>query len=459
MESERLLYLDNLKAVLIALIIAMHAALGYVGLIEVWTYSNARETTLHPVVEMVLLVALSPFGFFLIALLFLVAGLLTPGSHDRKGGRRFVEDRLLRLGVPLALYVFLVQPALVYAVAHPFGDAYGSFWQEYLGAERQIDTGPLWFVGVLLVYSLAYAAWRRVAGPDRPAPRPPTLRTLVVLVLVVAPTSFVVRLVYPYGGESGVTDLNLWEWPACIAVFVLGIRAARYDWAHEIPDGLVRPSRWLTALAVASMTVLLYVAGSREVVEEMFGGWSWYAVAFACIAMLVVFGPVWLLDLARRRLGHPLPWGEQLGRSAYGAFMLQTVFLLGLAVALRPVPFPAEVKALAPGGRRRGGGVLRRGLAAHPAGARDGTRHLSDRLLPRNSAITVSPARTVTSYSPERPRSATSRAWASSTWPRRAGSRKSISKPAATVTGPRELHASANAESARDATRPPWHRS
>jgi hypothetical protein len=343
----RLLHLDNLKVVLIALIIALHAVLGYVGLFEAWTYSEMRETTLHPVVEMVLLVVLSPFGFFLIALLFLVAGLLTPGSYDRKGSRQFVIDRLLRLGVPFAAYVFLVQPVLVYAVAHPFGDASGTFWQEYLGAERQIDTGPLWFVGVLLVYSLAYAGWRRLQAPSRRAPRPPTLRTLVVSALVVAPTSFVVRLVYPYGGESGVTDLNLWEWPACIAVFVLGLRAARSGWVRDVPADLVRPSRVLTAIAVVAMTALLYVVGARDTVEEMFGGWNTYAAAFACIeALLVVFGPVWLLDLSSRRLDRPLPWGEQLGRSAYGAFMLQTLFLLGLAVALRPVPFPAEAKAV-----------------------------------------------------------------------------------------------------------------
>jgi hypothetical protein len=347
MRTSRLLYLDNLKVVLIALIIVLHAFLGYVGLVQAWTWSNVRETTLHPVVEMVLMVGLSPFGFFLIALLFLVAGLLTPGSHDRKGGRRFVLDRLLRLGAPFALYVFLVQPVLVYAVAHPFGDAAGTFWQEYLGAEKQVDTGPLWFVGVLLVYSLAYAGWRRLRDPGSRTSRPPTARTLVGSAQVVAPASFLVRLVYPYGGEAGFTDLNLWEWPACIAVFVLGIRAARHDWVRRVPRDLVRLSRRLTWTGVVAMTALLYVTGSRDVVEDLFGGWSWYAVAFACIeAVLVVFGPVWLLDLARRRLDVHLPWGEQLARSAYGAFMLQTAFLLGIAVALRPVALPAEAKAV-----------------------------------------------------------------------------------------------------------------
>jgi hypothetical protein len=170
---------------------------------------------------------------------------------------------------------------------------------------------------------------------------------LAVLAVVVAPASFVVRLAYPYGGESGVTDLNLWEWPACIAVFTLGVRAARCDWVHAVPADLVRVSRLLTAVAVVAMTALLYVTGARDTVDAMLGGWSWYAVAFACIeAVLVVLGPVWMLDVSRRRLEVRLPWGEQLGRSAYGAFMLQTVFHLGLAVALRPVSLPAEVKAV-----------------------------------------------------------------------------------------------------------------
>ena len=96
---------------------------------------------------------------------------MTPSSYERKGARRVVGDRLLRLGVPFLAYVFMVQPTLVYALEHPLGDAPGSYWEEYLGAERQIDAGPLWFVGVLLlIYSLGYAAWPR--WRDRAAHEP-----------------------------------------------------------------------------------------------------------------------------------------------------------------------------------------------------------------------------------------------------------------------------------------------
>lgn len=352
--STRLTYLDNLKVVLIATIIALHGILGYTGTLEVWTYTELREVTLNPAVEVTLLVFVSPFGFFLIALLFLVAGLLTPTSYDRKGTRRFVLDRLLRLGVPFVAYVFVVQPVATYAVEHPLGDAPGSFWQEYLGAERQIDTGPLWFVGVLLIFSLGYAAWRhwgrptggRHAGTLRLA-RPVTLRTLVLLAAVVAPSSFLVRLVYPYGSEAGFSDLNLWEWPACLAVFGTGVVAARQGWLESVPADVARRSRTVTLVAVAGMTALLAVAGATDSAEDAFGGLHWLGVVFVVIeAMLTVFGSVWLLSVAQHRLRRHHRFGPALSRSAYAAFMLQTVFLLALAMALRPIDVPAEVKAL-----------------------------------------------------------------------------------------------------------------
>jgi hypothetical protein len=49
------------------------------------------------------------------------------------------------------------------------------------------------------------------------------------------------------------------------------------------------------------------------------------------------FGSVWLLAVAQRRLNWPLRWpGLAASRSAYGAFILQSVVLIGLAMAVRP---------------------------------------------------------------------------------------------------------------------------
>lgn len=347
-------YLDNLKVVLIAAIIAGHGIVGYATL-EVWTYSEMREVTLSPATEIALVVAALPFGLVLIALLFLVAGLLTGPSIDRKGPGRFARDRLVRLGIPFAGYVLVIQPAVVYALEHPLGYAPGTYWEEFLGEERILDSGPLWFVGVLLIYSLAYAGWVRLRGPDSSTPaRAIHAAHLALAAAIVAPASFAIRLVYPYGGDAGFTDLNFWQWPACIAVFAVGITAARQGWTDGVPDRLRHTCRTVTLVAVAAMAALMVTAGLTERVEDMMGGPTLLAASFAALdAVLCLFGSVWLLSVAQHRLTRPLPHGLALARSAYGAFIVQTPVLIGLALALRGISLPAEVKALL----AAGGGV------------------------------------------------------------------------------------------------------
>lgn len=92
---------------------------------------------------------------------------------------------------------------------------------------------------------------------------------------------------------------------------------------------------------------LLFLAFQAEVTEQMGGGWTWPALVFVIVeSALMVFGSVWLLGAAQRHLARPVRGGDMLGRSAYGAFLLQGFVLIGLAVALRPLELPAELKAI-----------------------------------------------------------------------------------------------------------------
>lgn len=350
----RLVYLDHLKVLLIGLIIAIHAVLGYVGSDQYWTYADVQETTLNPVTELVAAVIVVPFGLFMIALLFLVAGLLTPRSLERKGARRFVVDRLLRLGVPFALFTFLIWPAVTYALYHPFGAAPGSFAEEYLSDEGYFDTGVLWFIGVLLIFSVGYAGLAvlprpaaRSGGSEPARPhRAIGMGHLAGLALATAAATFLVRLVFPYGSES-VTDLNLWEWPGCLALFGLGIAASRRGWLTEVPHPLRRGSFVVTLVAGAAAGALLAGTLPTGSADRLPGGWDWPALLFALVeSTLMVFGSIWLLGAAQRHLARPHPWSAPLGRSAYGAFLLQGFVLIALAVLLRPIPLPAEAKAL-----------------------------------------------------------------------------------------------------------------
>ena len=341
----RLLYLDNLKFALIAAIIAIHGVLGYTDT-GWWSYGDSREVTLSTAATIVLMLVVGPVGVVLIPLLFLVAGLLTPGSVERKGPGRFARDRLLRLGIPFMVYVLFIQPPVVYAVDHRWGNAYGSFWSEFLGKEGQPDTGPLWFVGVLLIYSLAYAGWVAGRRPRTSKTAAITARHLGIAAAAIVLPTFLIRLAWPIGSES-ITDLNLWEWPACITVFVLGVVAAGQGWATTVPAQLLRQCRNATLAGGAAMLLIAGAAGLFGVdMDLLFGGWHWAAFGFvASESVLVVFGAVWMLGLAQRfgSRFNRTAWGA---RNAYAAFIIQTPVLLGAAVALRPLHASAEVKAV-----------------------------------------------------------------------------------------------------------------
>lgn len=349
--SRRQLYLDNLKVLLVVAIIAGHGIMSY-ATVASFAYGDVREVTLSSVSQGALLALVAPFGLFMIPLLFLIAGGLTPPSLQRKGARAFVRDRLIRLGLPFAVFTFLLWPALLYALYRPLGNAGGSYWAEFIGtADEAMDTGYLWFVGDLLIFSLAYAAWVAMRGSvsRRKARHEVTLGRLVVLAVVVAGATFLARLVFPFDSQKYV-DLNFYQWPECIAMFVLGIAVSKQGWLTAVPPRLRRGCGIATLVAAGAFGVFTaFGAVLGELEGSTWGeGWHWDALAFAAFESgVAVFGPVWLLGASQLHLDRPLHWiRPAVSRSCYGAFLVQGLVLTALAVALRPVPFPAEVKAL-----------------------------------------------------------------------------------------------------------------
>jgi fucose 4-O-acetylase-like acetyltransferase len=345
--SGRERYVDNLKVLLIATVIVGHAIVGYTEF-DWWAYADVREVSLASTTAIILLVVAAPFGLLVIPLLFLVAGLLTPPSLEHKGPGRFSKDRLLRLGVPFLVFAVLMWPLLEYGLFRWLGGA-PDLWT-YLLAERSLDTGVLWFVGALLVFSLAAAAWTRMgAQADRARHVEVRIAHLLALAAVVTVATFLLRLAVPFEADNWFIDLNLWEWPTCAALFGLGMVAARDGWLRAVPDRMHRQSRTATlvTLGAAGLFVAAVILLGIDL-EQLSGGWNWPALLFAAgESTLSVVGPVWLLAVAQQHLDRDFRWaGPAVKRSAYGAFLLQGPVLIGLALALRPVPMVAELKAL-----------------------------------------------------------------------------------------------------------------
>ena len=343
--GERLAYLDNLKTVLIAGITASHAVMGY-ATFGSWTYQDVQEVTLSDVVEKVYAILfLTLGGLFLMALFFLISGMLTHGSLVRKGPSRFVSDRLLRLGVPFAVYTLVVWPLREYAVLGPF--LHHGFWRSVTDTDPVLDNGPMWFVGVLLLYSVALVAWRRLFPPPAPSEGPLRWRHLVVLSLAVGVASFVVRIAFPVDSNQPM-NLKLWGWPEYLAMFGLGIVAARRGWLRPVPGALARRCGIATLASTLAIVVVAVTTDLRGLdQDEYFGGWGLPALIWAMgEGVLAVSGPIWVLSFVQRHLNGSGRLRRAMARSSYAAFMVQGPVLVALALALRPADLPGDIKAL-----------------------------------------------------------------------------------------------------------------
>jgi hypothetical protein len=353
----RVAYLDNLKLLLVALIIAAHGVAAYSDLESAWPYQDVQEVQLGAVSNAVLSLLALPAVLFVMGLFFLISGLVTPGSVARKGPRLFARDRLIRLGVPLAVWALVIWAGAKWAVYQVGGET-SSFWWRFVHSDPFLDTGPMWFVEVLLVYSLAYAAWRLWRGrravaqdgrPARAAGAPLSVRTLVAVAVAVSAGTVLVRLVFPLlSGQIGQS--HLWQWPQFVAMFGLGIVAAQRGWLDPVGDRIRRGCGFAALGGLVAWAILAGAMAATGVDGEVLfdPGIHWAPLAMAAIeGPLAVGASVWLLAFAQRRLNRrPGRLGRAMARAAYGAFLLQGLVLIGLMVAMRPVNAPAEIKAV-----------------------------------------------------------------------------------------------------------------
>jgi peptidoglycan/LPS O-acetylase OafA/YrhL len=346
--TTRLGYVDNLRVLLTVLVLAHHSALTY-GALPLW-YWTEPSTSPSGVALMLFVVVnqLYFMGFF-----FLLSGLFVPGSVDRKGAGTFARDRLLRLGVPLAVYWLVARPVLSlqeWPARSAEGESFLRFWF------TAGDVGPLWFVEVLLVMSLAYAAFRALRArsaarsglPDAAGStvveaqhQPVRFRAIVGLVTLLTVVTFLWRLVVPSG--------TYWEFsgmpsPAYllqyVILFVVGLLASRRGWLTTLTvrQGRVAAVVALVSLGLALGTAALATAPGAGLLAQLGSSLAENVFAVSVVVALLV--------LFRERFSTTPGWARWAARNSFAVYVIHPLVLVGVAVLFAPLVAPAGVKFL-----------------------------------------------------------------------------------------------------------------
>jgi peptidoglycan/LPS O-acetylase OafA/YrhL len=342
---ERDFYIDCLRSVMIALVILHHTAITY-GASGLWFYHDLAFSGTHSSLILELFGATNQAYYM--GFLFLLAGYFTPGSLERKGYARFLGDRFLRLGLPLLAFGLILGPLTVAMVSAAEGKG---FWSTFvwLWDHRQFINGPLWFVQALLMFSLAYCAWRAwfgapLSGAQR-APRPiPSYGWWLLSAFGVGAAALAIRQVVPTG--VNVIGLQLGYFASYIFLFSVGIAAWRYDWLRQLEWSHARD--WITALVIAWLSfpaVRALAALNGPGTSNYTGGLNWMAIAYAFWEPFIAWGMIaaWLL-VFRRHMNRPSRVWTWLNRRSYSVYIIHPIVLVGISLLLRGWAAPALVK-------------------------------------------------------------------------------------------------------------------
>lgn len=357
------LAIDNLRAVVILLVLAFHSALAYLQFLPHHPFSfsgSAFAWRAFPVVDQHRWIGFDLFcawlDVFLMSFFFLLSGLFAWPSLMRRGAGPFLADRIMRLGLPFVAVVLVLMPVTQYptylqTAAHP---SVAEYWREWRALPIW-PSGPMWFLWLLLAGDIALAGlYQALAGRRDLAvrvsqyarARPGRFLSGVMLASAVGYVSLALRF-----GTQGWFQVGPFAFQYCrplhyAVYFFAGVAIG----ACGIERGLVAPDgplarhwrRWLAAapplfLMWAGLTGLTLREGAAapfalQLADDLSYALACFASCFMAFALAVRFG---------RR---PLAILDRLKGNVYGMYLVHYGFVVWLQYALLGVDAPAIVK-------------------------------------------------------------------------------------------------------------------
>ncbi|WP_017299503.1 acyltransferase family protein [Nodosilinea nodulosa] len=360
--KKRLLYIDNLRIFLTILVIIHHLIVGYGGASGRWYYNDPGQIDGFSWYVMTFFWLLNQ-SFFM-GFLFMLSSYFSPGSYKRKGANVYIKERLIRLGIPLCIYIIVVNPILAYVAWIQKAGFEGSFWQflpQYIKFYNGLDVGVLWFVEVLLIFSFAYVLWQwlskykiikswKICVSTRVMNRPSNAQIFWVA-LGLGILVFADRMLFVENKFLQLLGLPNGHFIQYVVLLSIGMLAYQYNWFSELTK--MQGKIW-TGVALGLLLVLPGILIAAGIMDGNFspysagGGWDWRSLLafsiweqFMCVAIIIS-----LLVWCREKLNFQTNLTKTMASNTYAVYVVHTPVLTLLIFALRNVMLESVIKCI-----------------------------------------------------------------------------------------------------------------
>lgn len=323
---KRLFYIDNLRFFLISLVVLQHFNITYGGPGD-WYY-NESEAGFPEIIPQAMF-NITNQSFFM-GMFFMISAFFTVASLSRKTTGRFIKERLIRLGIPLVVYYFILNPLTNFInwryIRHEEVTLLG-----FITNPRAQGFGPMWFVEALLILTFIYLLVRPLRF-NIPIKFPSTLTILIVAVFT-GILQFIIRIRMPAGWSQSFTNFQFPFFLQYILLFIAGIKAYQNNWLESITFRMAK--RWFIFAQAMIWTVLptmLYFGGKEYGIESFVGRGTWQSFSWAVWEQVTGFAMIiGLLGLGKKFADLQGSIARHLSDSAYGVYVFHPPVILGIS--------------------------------------------------------------------------------------------------------------------------------
>lgn len=287
---------------------------------------------------------------FFMGMFFFISAYFILLSLNKKGTSIFIKERLIRLGVPLIVFYFLLYPLIIF-IRDTYIFESGNTFIDFIKNPHAWGFGPMWFVEALLIFTgffllirlLKFKIEMKFLGSRR----------ILLFAFLIGLGQFIIRIWLPVGWGSPITGFQFPHFLQYISLFSFGIIAYQNKRMENINSKMGKQWFIFAQILIVVGFPLLFVLGGAHVngTDKFMGGFTWQCFSYPIWEQLVGFSLIiGLIGIFKQYFNKQRKFAKKLSDSAYGVYLLHTPILIGISALFISWQIPQILKfvALAP---------------------------------------------------------------------------------------------------------------
>ena len=342
---KRLYYLDNLMIFLSVLVVLHHVSIGY-GTMGGWCYVTSEKLT--GTIQIFLSVLTGIEASFSMSLFFFISAFLTIPSLEKKGLRKFIKQRLIRLFIPLIFVMIILAPSILYYIEVHNRTTELSWLSYVLQQNAKPYTSHAWFILVLLTFELLYVCYWKLIKPHFSISKClsdniPTHVNILTIIVLCSGLTILVRQFFPLGQNFiGIEFSNITPY---IFMYAIGILVYRKHWLNDLSRKVAITWFPISLIAAIYFCLIIYFLIKHPTQSDKFLGISWESVSLSFAQTILCIGfSGFFLHLFKKKFNFANFTLSIMRENRYGVYIFHSLVVVGVTIMLESLTLNPTIK-------------------------------------------------------------------------------------------------------------------